>query len=62
MTRVTISGDGSYNVYVKVNRHSSNQKKSNQPISTQSPNMRRQQTHRDNQKHKPIPDQLVMDL
>jgi hypothetical protein len=62
MTRVTISGDGSYNVYVKVHRRSSNRKKPSQPIAGRPPSMRRQQTHEDDQKRKPILTQLMMDL
>ena len=64
MTRVTISGDGSYNVYVKVNRRSSSRKSPNKLIAVQPKMIRRQrpQPSRDDLKRKPVIEQLMMDL
>jgi hypothetical protein len=64
MTRVTISGDGSYHVYVKVSRRSSSLKKSNKPIAIQPPTIpgkQPQRFHRD-QKRKAVIEQLLMEL
>jgi hypothetical protein len=64
MTRVTISGDGSYNVYVKVHRRSNSRKKPNKPIAGRPPKMPGQQPQpfRDNRKRQPVIEQLMMDL
>jgi len=64
MTRVTISGDGSYNVYVKVSRRSRNGKQATTAIPKRPPSAREKvrEPFRHSQKRKQIAEQLVMDL
>lgn len=64
MTRVTISGDGSYQVYVKVKRPSSNRKRFAPSTIRMQPNTSGQhyQPSRRNKKRNLTMKQLIMDL
>ncbi len=64
MTRVTISGDGSYQVYVKVQRRSSNRKRFVPSNISMQPNTSGQhyQPSRRTKKRNPTMKQLIMDL